>query len=218
MGKPKKQTMSLVSPLSCSAHPLQPTYLFFCLSDARQFHSSMVKLCSSIDIVVYILTKFFGHRDRLLTMEKDNLRSEPKHIVFLSQLLLLFSFCHSCKTDNPLVETREVGTKAVVTTICSNPKCPKKITTWHSQPMMPGTKISAGNFLLCMAVLLAGSSISKARQVFLHMGLGCVSLNTYFRYQRVCIYRTFTKNFRKGSHIELITLTLHVAPPPQNIM
>ena len=112
--------MSLVSPLSCSAHPLQPTYLFFCLSDARQFHSSMVKLCSSIDIVVYILTKFFGHRDRLLTMEKDNLRSEPKHIVFLSQLLLLFSFCHSCKTDNPLVETREVGTKAVVTTICSN--------------------------------------------------------------------------------------------------
>jgi hypothetical protein len=67
---------------------------------------------------------------------------------------------------------------------------------------------------LCMAVLLAGSSISKARQVFLHMGLGCVSLNTYFRYQRVCIYRTFTKNFRKGSHIELITLTLHVAPPP----
>ncbi|CAB3984261.1 Hypothetical predicted protein [Paramuricea clavata] len=141
----------------------------------------------------------------LLTMEKDNLRTEPKHIVFLSQLLLLFSFCHSCKTDNPLIETREVGTKAVVTTICSNPKCPKKITTWHSQPMMPGTKISAGNFLLCMAVLLAGSSISKARQVFLHMGLGCVSLNTYFRYQRTMLFPTIYLHWRKYQNMLIET-------------
>ena len=111
-------------------------------------------------------------------MEKDNLRTEPKHIVFLSQLLLLFNFCHSRKADNPLVETRAVGTKAVVTTICSNPKCTQKITTWHSQPPMSATKSSSGNFLLRMAVLLGGSSISKVRQLFLHMDLGCVSLNT----------------------------------------
>ncbi|CAB4005255.1 Hypothetical predicted protein [Paramuricea clavata] len=56
---------------------------------------------------------------------------------------------------NPLIETREVGAKAVVTIVFSNPKCPKKLTTWHSQPMMPGTKIADGNFLLCMTVLLA---------------------------------------------------------------
>ncbi len=121
-------------------------------------------------------------------MDDGNLRTIPKHIVFLSQLLLLFRFCHSCKEDNPLVETREVGTKAVVTTTCLNPKCPQRISTWHSQPLMPGTKISAGNFLLCMAALLSSGSFSKVRQMFLHMGLGCVSLNTYFRYQKVCIH------------------------------
>ena len=119
-------------------------------------------------------------------MDDENLRTIPKHIVFLSQLLLLFRFCHSCKADNPLVETREVGSKAVVTTICCNPLCPQKTTMWHSQPMMPGTKISAGNFLICMATLLGGGSFSKVRQMFLHMGLGCVSLSTYVRYQKVC--------------------------------
>ena len=119
-------------------------------------------------------------------MDSNDLRTVPKHIVFLSQLLLLFRFCHSCKADNPLIETREVGTNACVTTICSNPRCPEKTRTWYSQPLMPGTKIYAGNFLLCMGTLLSGSSFSKVRQVCLHMGLGCVSLNIYFRYQKVC--------------------------------
>ena len=117
-----------------------------------------------------------------------NLRTEPKHIVFLSQLLLLFRFCHICKADNPLIETKAVGTKAIVTTICSNPTCRQKITTWHSQPFMPVTKISAGNLQLCMSTPFSGGSISKVKQMFLHMGLGCVSLNTYFRYQKVCLY------------------------------
>ena len=122
---------------------------------------------------------------RVLTMDNEDLRTIPKHIVFLSQLLLLFRFCHACKADNPLVETREVGTNAVVTTICGNPNCPEKIRTWYSQPRVPGTKIFAGNFLLCMATLLSGSSFSKVFQLCLHMRLGCVSLNTYFRYQKV---------------------------------
>ena len=117
-------------------------------------------------------------------MDSNHLRTVPKHIVFLSQLLLLFRFCHLCKADNPLIERREVGTNVIVTTICSNPRCPEKTRTWYSQPLMPGTKIYAGNFLLCMGTLLSGSSFSKVRQVCLHMGLGCVSLNTYFRYQK----------------------------------
>ena len=48
---------------------------------------------------------------------------------------------------------------------------------------------STSCLLLCMSVLLGGGSISKVRQIFLHMVLGCVSLNTYFRYQKVCIHR-----------------------------
>lgn len=118
-----------------------------------------------------------------------NLRTEPKHIVFLNQLLLLFKFCYVCKTENPELEAKQVGTEAVVTTSCSNPKCPKQVNTWHSQTVMPNSQIPAGNFLLCMAVLLAGSSATKVFQVFKHMGLSCVSLNTYFKCQRVSFFQ-----------------------------
>ena len=118
-------------------------------------------------------------------MNCNDLRTLPKHIVFLSQLLLLFQSCHSCKADNPLIETREVGTNACVTTICSNLRCPEKTRTWYSQPLMPATKMYAGNFLLCMSTLLSRSSFSKVCQLCLHMGLGCVSVNTYSRYLKV---------------------------------
>ena len=102
-----------------------------------------------------------------------NLRTEPKFIMFLSQVLLLFQFCHSCKADNPLVETKVVGSNGIVTTKCNNPKCTQKIKTWHTQPLMPGRKkVRAGNFLICMSTLLAGGSFTKVRQIFLLMGLG----------------------------------------------
>lgn len=120
-----------------------------------------------------------------VSMRGTNLRTEPKHIVFLSQLLLLFGFCHSCWAHNPIVDVHQVGTEAVVTTNCSNPKWPKPRHTWHSQPVIPGTKLPAGNFLLCMEILLAGGSPSKVFTIFSHMGLGCISLNIFFKYQRV---------------------------------
>ena len=50
---------------------------------------------------------------------------------------------------------------------------------------MPGTQIAAGNFLLCFAILMAGGSASKVLNIFQHMGLGCVSLRSFFRYQKV---------------------------------
>lgn len=120
-------------------------------------------------------------------IKDDNLRTQPKFIVFLSQLLLLFKFCHFCEAENPLVETRQVGTMAVVTSTCTNKKCSKKDVIWRSQPNMPGTKIPAGNFLLCMAILLSGSSASKVLQLFKHMGVACFSLNTFFRHQCVSL-------------------------------
>jgi len=120
-----------------------------------------------------------------LLLAGTNLRTEPKHIVFLSQLLLLFQFCHVCKAENPELVAKQVGTEAVITTNCFNPKCPKKVNTWHSQPAMPNSQIPAGNFLLFMAVLLAGGSVTKVFQIFKHMGLCCVSLKTFFKYQQV---------------------------------
>ena len=120
-----------------------------------------------------------------MSIKDKNLHLEPKHIVFLSQLLLLFKFCHICKADNPTVETREIGTEAVVKTSCNNPECMKQ-SSWYSQPLIPGSHIPAGNFLLCLCILLTEGSATKVLQMFKHMGLGCVSLGTFFKYQRVC--------------------------------
>jgi hypothetical protein len=98
---------------------------------------------------------------------------------------VLFKFCPTCKTSDPLIETREVGTMAEVHTSCRNFDCPRKECVWRSQPNMTGTKIPAGNFLLCFAILLAGGSASKVFQIFSHMGLACISLRTFFEHQRV---------------------------------
>ncbi|CAH3180853.1 unnamed protein product [Porites lobata] len=98
--------------------------------------------------------------------------------------MLLFQSCHVCKGKNPPeVEAQQIGTKAVITTVCTNPGCCAE-STWHSQPNMPGTKLPARNFLLCMSILFAGGSITKIRQIFNHMGLACVSVNTFFKHQR----------------------------------
>jgi len=126
------------------------------------------------------------HGDKLnrLSLKNTNIRTEPKHIVFLTQLLLLFKFCHICKADNPTVEASENGTQAIMRTHCNNPKCNKE-DLWYSQPQMPGLKIPAGNFLLALSILLAGGSATKVFKLFSFMGLGCVSLKTFFEYQGV---------------------------------
>ncbi|KAK3755170.1 hypothetical protein QZH41_010695 [Actinostola sp. cb2023] len=50
--------------------------------------------------------------NNLVYINNDNIRTEPKFITFLSQLLILFNFCHFCHAPNPLVETRQLGTMA----------------------------------------------------------------------------------------------------------
>ena len=83
------------------------------------------------------------------------------------------------------MEAKQTGTMVTIKITCHNPKCPKRNGEWQSQPKMPGTKIPAGNFLLSFAILLGGGSASKVFQIFSHMGLACISLNTYFKHQRV---------------------------------
>jgi hypothetical protein len=75
---------------------------------------------------------------------------------------------------------------AEVITICVNPGC-GKLTTWFSQPNFPGTKIAAGNLLLSFGNLVAGTSATKVFRVLRHMGMTCVSLTTFFKYQQVSV-------------------------------
>ncbi|KAK3731926.1 hypothetical protein QZH41_008470, partial [Actinostola sp. cb2023] len=117
---------------------------------------------------------------------QDNLRTQQNSIAFLSRLLLLFQFS-LCKESDPLVETRHVDTMAEIKLNCSNSKCRKEY-IWTSQPMVPGTKIPAANFLLCFAVLAAGASASKVFQLHRHMGVACIFLSTYFKHQRNILF------------------------------
>ena len=112
------------------------------------------------------------------------MRTEPKFIVFMTQLMALFKYCPFCKSENPDVSVKENGTMAEVNITCSNQSC-GKTSSWHSQPVIPGTKIAAGNFLLCFAILVAGASATKVLRVLKHMGVKCFSLTTFFKHQRV---------------------------------
>ena len=143
-------------------------------------------------------------------MQGTNLRTEPKHIVFLSQLLLLFKFCHVGKADNPLIEAGGIGTEAVIKTTCSKEK------TWYSQPLISGTQMPARNFLLCLSILLVGGSATKVLQMFSHMGLGHISLNTFFKCQRVSEdiliiwYNTLNGSFNTQKRILTICVTWNI--------
>jgi hypothetical protein len=100
---------------------------------------------------------------------------------------MLFKLCSVCKTDSPSLEYRTVGTMVEVTSSCNNLECKQREVVWQSQPNLTGTKMPAGNFLLCLAILVSGRSASKVLQMFKHMGLACFSLNTYFQHQRVSL-------------------------------
>ena len=80
-------------------------------------------------------------------MKEYNLKTEPKFIVFFTQLLTPLQICRVCKSDKTLVEVNSHGTMAEVKTTCVNPDCGER-TNWFSQPYFPGTKIAAGNLLL----------------------------------------------------------------------
>ena len=137
-----------------------------------------------LKLTIYYLLFVYTHFRNSLT--DRNLRQEPKFIVFLSQLLLLLKFCHFCKTDNPLVETIVDGSALIVESNCGNANCGQKRTVWRSQPMMPGSKVNAGDFLQSFSILVSGGSPAKVIHMFQHMGLAGISEETFYRHQRVC--------------------------------
>ena len=115
------------------------------------------------------------------------MRQEPKFIVFLSQLLSLFSFCRFCKRDDPLVEKSTDGSALIVESTCANPNCGQRRNVWRSQPLMAGSKVNAGDFLQSFSILVSGGSPTKAINMFRYMGLSGISHETFHRHQRVCI-------------------------------
>ena len=109
-----------------------------------------VRLTAWVQISFFFSHKCFDSHYR--TGQSGNLRTEPKFIVFLSKLLLLFYICPACKSEKPFVEISTLGSMVEVTMQCHNPDCPSPRNTWQSQPQMRGTRMPVGNFLLCFSV------------------------------------------------------------------
>ena len=84
-----------------------------------------------------------------LDLQGKNIREEPKGIVFLSKLLLLFQFCHLCFFSKPKLSVSQTGTLLTVESFCRNCSQTK---VWKSQLDLLG-KFPAGNLLLSFAVL-----------------------------------------------------------------
>ena len=104
---------------------------------------------------------------------------EPKFIVFYSMLLNLFSmFCFKCKADSPRVTMSTTGTMVKVRQNCRH--CGDSSFVWQSQSLVFNGQ-PVGNMLLSFAVLMAGSTISKIRLVFQHMGLSVINARTFLQ-------------------------------------
>ena len=99
------------------------------------------------------------------------MREEPKGIVFLSRLLLLFQHCHFCFAASPKVRVFQNGTMLTLNALCNT--CNQKF-TWKSQPNLLGN-FPAGNLLLSFAILCAGASVNKVLLVFSPHGSICIS-------------------------------------------
>lgn len=137
-----------------------------------------------------------------MDLSGKNIREEPKGIVFLSKLLLLFQFCHLCFSPKPKVTVKQTGTMLTVQSMCSD--C-GGTSTWRSQPDLLG-KFPAGNLLLSLATLCAGASIRKVLLVFKHMGILVYHEPTYYYHQRHLLIPSIVSFWRKYQQKLLATI------------
>ena len=128
-----------------------------------------------------------------LTSDGKNAMEEPKGIVFLSHLLLLFTSCHFCFAPNPKNTVKCTGTMFSVHSHC---RACNKNKVWTSQPFFLG-KFPAANLLLSFGILCAGASASKVLLVFKHIGLAYFSEGQYYYHQRHILLSTIVKLWRE---------------------
>ena len=128
-----------------------------------------------------------------LNMQGKDVREEPKGIVFISRLLLLFRFCHF---PNPEVSMRQSGTMLTIEAKCWN--C-EEVFEWKSQPFIL-SKLPAGNLLMSLSVLCARSLIKKVLLVLKHMGVLAFHESTFYYHQRhflIALVVSFWRKYQK---------------------
>ncbi|KAK3739212.1 hypothetical protein QZH41_018866 [Actinostola sp. cb2023] len=133
-----------------------------------------------------------GNINPRLDISGKDLREEPKGIVFLSKLLLLFQFCHLCLSPNPNISVTQSGTLISIDAMCK--KC-GRTNNWKSQPLLLG-KFPAGNLLLSFAILCAGASAKKVMLVLKHMGVLVYNESTFYYHQKHLLLPTIVTFWR----------------------
>lgn len=128
-----------------------------------------------------------------MTTEDKDYREQPKCIVFLSKLLVLFQFCFVCHEPKPMIETKQCGTMVTVTS-----KCKKCMATyiWESQPRILG-KFPAVNLLLSFGILTAGASVRKVMLALSHINVLIYNETTYYYHQKYLLIPAVVKFWRK---------------------
>ena len=127
-----------------------------------------------------------------LDFEGKNAREEPKGIVFLSKLMLLFQYCRYCFSSCPKVSVSQNGTSLSIVSKCD--RCGETF-NWTSQPMLLN-KFQAGNLLLSFAMLTAGASVRKTLLIFRHMNLLAYNECTYYYHQKHILIPSIVKFWR----------------------
>ena len=130
-----------------------------------------------IDLHIYALILTFYCR---VDCTPKDIHQEPKGIVFVSQLLLLFQNCKFCFTTNPTTDLSQTGTMITVSSTCN--AC-KQTYVWKSQPYLLGL-FAAGNLLLSFAILKAGGSVTKVLNIFKNMGILAYRKGTFYNHQK----------------------------------
>ena len=133
------------------------------LEDSKSFFKSLAIIEDYRKFCFIMLSNFLLFFYRL--NEGKNKRDEPKGIVFLSNLLLLFQHCHHCFCPNPHVKTIRCGTMLTIESRCNN--C-KECFTWKSQPYLFG-KSPAGIFSLVLVFCVQELPSERQGNVCLNM-------------------------------------------------
>jgi len=112
------------------------------------------------------------------------LEQMTKYLVFENQLNKLFKFCPDCGSNITSTNKYNTGTMLSVSYTCQL----GHNNTWHSQSSI--RRMPAGNLLLSAAILLSGSTYSKAAQMtnILHMPI--LSESEFYRIQNTYLNPT----------------------------
>lgn len=114
-----------------------------------------------------------------LDIKGKDIRQEPKGLVFLSKLLILFRFCHFCFETSPKLVVTQTGTMISIESTCQ--KCIQTY-KWTSQPLL--LSFPAGNLLLSFAILTAGASVRKILLVLRHINVLVYNECSYYYHQK----------------------------------